>query len=947
MIRRLLLLFALTTAAMAVTPTSITMSSHGSVIRVGTTLSYTVVCTYASGGPDNCAGAGGATWSSPTDALQPGNGGSFASGSVTWSATFDPHNATLFPLGPQFAIGILRVCAGGICDTGKLLAQSLSDTFYLYATPDPKFYADIQFNTLLQVNISPGATMAMGVGFLIGNTGQSFPAQFAMNYTTSDATKATVATNGLATAGSVTGNVIITATPGGNGAYGTSTSGTDFYGNAYGATGSSVLFEMTVANPTVVSHTWYVRPNGGTPYVNAGATPSGQCDGLHDADYSGTGVNQPCAMGNLRYLWTDQVTANQEKWMITGGDTVIVRQKSGGYNIGLNQRSTAFGGSVIDPINCGNPDCYMPTIPSGTSANHTKIIGENFASCRADSSKTILNVSWSSHAGLNVLDSQFVDTACFDITQVAQCAVQNFNNVCNNSSSNPVLSNNGRFGIFQSAMTGSVTYTDILIDGISTEGIRGATGGGVVANFLHIRAAPFGGIDMDDNPHGLGNISVAGGFTMNNSITEFTGCVEQHPIVLTFPYIECRDSDTGAGAPDGLGTASTTGVWSFDHDIWRYNFQDGLDLLHAFMQVLNVTNSQSYGNDGNQYKIGAADTSVLFQNNTALANCQRIDQPIGDMPSAAIISGVNYCRAGGGPVVMQFSAFGTYLVQQNTINGYGDTNMSYACSAGSSNCSTATTALQNNVMLMMQDSSFNGNVLSATFCALDPSTTDCNHSLSLYPANQGWGTRSNNLYYNTRACPLALTTAETCNTVNPLFSGQPSLAITFATESSLDGFQSPVPATISSPTYHGGTTYAGIPSTDLNGVATTSPPVMGAMNLPGSVTLTSITVLPNPGSVVTSSTINFQTSSFCTFSDSSTIAAGSTGCVVVWTDTGAHSTINSSTGVATGVSAGSDTITATLSPATPGTATLNVTTTPPPSTGTVAIGVRLTGVKIQ
>lgn len=88
-------------------------------------------------------------------------------------------------------------------------------------------------------------------------------------------------------------------------------------------------------------------------------------------------------------------------------------------------------------------------------------------------------------------------------------------------------------------------------------------------------------------------------------------------------------------------------------------------------------------------------------------------------------------------------------------------------------------------------------------------------------------------------------------------------------------------------------------------------------------TLTTITVLPNPATVANGGTFNMATNSFCTFSDSTTVAAGATGCVVVWTDSNAHTTINSSTGVVTGVSTGSDTITATLSPATPGTATIN------------------------
>ncbi len=97
-------------------------------------------------------------------------------------------------------------------------------------------------------------------------------------------------------------------------------------------------------------------------------------------------------------------------------------------------------------------------------------------------------------------------------------------------------------------------------------------------------------------------------------------------------------------------------------------------------------------------------------------------------------------------------------------------------------------------------------------------------------------------------------------------------------------------------------------------------------------TLVSITVRPNPATVTTASTVSMQTgntstSTICTFSDASIIAAGSAGCVVAWTNTNVHSTVNPSTGVVSGVSVGSDMVTATLGSVT-GTATVNVTATP-------------------
>ena len=83
--------------------------------------------------------------------------------------------------------------------------------------------------------------------------------------------------------------------------------------------------------------------------------------------------------------------------------------------------------------------------------------------------------------------------------------------------------------------------------------------------------------------------------------------------------------------------------------------------------------------------------NVLFQNNIALENCNRIAYVIGDEPASAIIPGINYCRADGGWLAMQFASLGTYVLQNNTLVGYGDVAIEYACSAGEDNCSTAHT----------------------------------------------------------------------------------------------------------------------------------------------------------------------------------------------------------------------------------------------------------------
>ena len=798
MLKRLLFFALLVSSSVSYSKTvsSVAISPQGAVIVVGTTLQYSVVCTYSDGSTDNCAEAGGATWSTPTAAMKINS-----SGLASWDAGHDPHNGNLYPWGAQTALGIVKVTAGGQSDTGQLLAESTTDTFYVYMTPDSRFYEDLQTSAPLPINVVVGSTVAIGAGFTSKVVSSGNPFQMTCNWSSSNSAVATVSRYGLTTAVSP-GSVTITCGAAGNGKYAS-------------GSGTGNTFKFNVVAPKVTARTWYVRPNGGTPFVSKGQTPSGQCDGKHDADYPGSGTNQPCAMGNLRYLWADGVSSAHEQWMIGPGDTVIVRQKPDGYNLGNDQQHPEFGGKVAVPINCaGNGDCYMPTIPSGTAEQHTRILGENYASCHADSAKTQVLVSWGAKNGINVRDSQFVDVQCLDITDHAACAYSgSYSTNCNKNS------NYGLSGILESALTASVTYTDLFIHGLSYEGIHGATGAGVVADYVHIRAVPSAGIDMDDVPHGLGNISVAGGFTMNNSITEFVGCVEEYPVVHNYPYIECRDSETG-GYGDGFGTASTTGSWSFDNDIWRYNFQDGLDLLHSGLQSLTVTNSQSYGNDGQAYKIGSAD-QVIFRNNVAIENCKRIGQVIGDEPASSIVPGVNLCRADGGWVVLAFTPSGTYTVQNNTFVGYGDVALGYTCVAGGDNCSTANTTLQNNIFLSYSDNGYNEGQSAAPFCAAVGSG-DCDTAPALFPPNQGWATRSNNLYYNfRRGCPSLSKKKEIC--ADPRFLNEPALRI--SAESAMD----PIDLRLSfdSPAIGAGIPVEGL-TKDISGVDRLNPPSIGA-----------------------------------------------------------------------------------------------------------------------
>lgn len=644
---KLAVLFALGLAtgwAYGVTLTNVAISPKGAAWVIGGSQQFTVVCTYSDNSTDNCTVAGGATWSVSHSSTYMTVS---SAGLATWVSFYtDPlgHN-------PGFSEGWVIVTAGGMSDKAGTFGQRSTDTYYLYPTPDYRNYK-LAWSTgaLLPLNIVVGSTVAIGQGAVLNNatpgatTGSPF--EDACNWSSSNTSVATVNRIGDVT-GVAPGTVTITCGLVGNAVYGTSAAST--YTPPWQSPGNFV--NLTIVAGGTGTTTWYVRPLGGTPYTNSTATPAGQCDGKHDADYPGTGVNQPCAMGNLRFLWTDEVTNQLHQWMIAGGDTVIVRQNASGYNTGLD---STWGGGTYTPINCSGDynDCVMPSIPSGTSAQHTRILGENYASCHADSAKTLLHETWGANAAFNIIDSQFVDIACFEVTDVSQCTQQtSYLNSC----ANGVATNVGRNGIESSALAASDNVTDIFIHGIGMDGFYGPVGVGVVLNYVHIRGTADAGINMDDGAWNSSNISVAGGLTLNNSITEFAGCVEEYPIAHTYPLIECRDQNTG-GYGDGFGTASTSGTWSFNNDIWRYNFQDGLDLLHSGMQSLTVTNSNSYGNDGNQYKIGSA-LNDIFQNNYIGGNCQRIIQPIGDEPiSAATTVATNVPTYSSSSLAISFSA---------------------------------------------------------------------------------------------------------------------------------------------------------------------------------------------------------------------------------------------------------------------------------------------------
>jgi hypothetical protein len=805
-----LFIFLMTYAAFGKTVSNVAISPQGAVLQAGSKQQFTAACTYSDASSDDCTAAGGATWTSSRLTAMTVT----SSGLATW--TTDPGVS-------GYSGGFVVVSAGGATDKASVTGQHPGDVWTTFVTPAPNNFQANFSSKAPALNVVVGSTVALGYGFQINGNGNN-PLQGSCSWSSSNPAVATIDRIAHVTAVSP-GSVDLICNRSGDAVYGTSSA------NSWVAPGN--IITLSVVNGGSSNQTWYIRPGGGLPYTNASDTPNGQCDGLHDADYSGTGINQPCALGNLRYLWSTEVGYGTLGWTIAGGDTIIVRQNTNGYNVGGDANGL--------PGNChGNQyDCYMPSIPSGSASRHTRLLGENFASCSSDSAKTKLRVTFSAYAGLNLKDSQFVDVSCFDVSDRAAFAGGNFSvpPPCPGGS----VDCGGALGVLQSALTASVTYTDVLIHGLSAA-VHGATGVGVVMNRLHARGNMMAGIDMDDGPFNLNNISVSGGLTLTNSIIEFSGCIEEYPIVHQYPYIECRDQSTG-GYGDGLGTASTSGDWIFDHDTFYANFQDGLDLLHSGMHTLSITNSKSIANDGQSYKIGSGD-NVIFRNNLALVNCARILHPFGDEPASAIVPGVSPCRAGQDGVVFAFTDMGTYQVQNNTFSGYNATMFDIGCEGGWEYCQNAVSTFQNNIVIGYS-SNLDGNDgrLPGLFYLGNASM----------PANSGWAVRDHNFFYNVRYCPTPLQTGETCNAASPGLTALPASPITSPT--SLDTF-SALPLA-SSPLIGAGIALSSV-LTDSTGALRPKPPAIGAMEYAPATALSvaQVTVTASPsatsvGQVVT------------------------------------------------------------------------------------------------
>jgi hypothetical protein len=352
-------------------------------------------------------------------------------------------------------------------------------------------------------------------------------------------------------------------------------------------------------------------------------------------------------------------------------------------------------------------------------------------------------------------------------------------------------------GIGTNSLTHDVTLTDLWIHGHTDRGVIGSIGANIKCVRCNISYNGMAGWDFDDGsstPYGP-NAS----WQFLNSQIEWNGCNQEYPIAHPFPAISCYGQSSG-GYGDGVGTPAGTKTGMsivVDHSIFRYNTQDGLDLLHidAGNNTLNITNSESYANNGAQFKWGGNFQTVNFANNIVLANCMRMSAPINGAPITFNANLQDFCRAQDA-VLINFNQGSKTNFLNNTIISYSPTTFDIAC--GEANCSNSTLVFKNNIVLGYEN----------------PSTFNLGGKPGgpgglYYQNNIGSTVRSNNMFLGIRGIRcITLPRTERCD--DPKFIAQPR----FSKEQDLDNFNFHLSP--SSPALHSG---ANLPEvrTDFDG----------------------------------------------------------------------------------------------------------------------------------
>ena len=328
-------------------------------------------------------------------------------------------------------------------------------------------------------------------------------------------------------------------------------------------------------------------------------------------------------------------------------------------------------------------------------------------------------------------------------------------------------------------------------------------------NRVFIGFNAFAGWDFDDG-HDTPDAPAAS-ITASYVTMEGNGCLEEYPIIhKRFPAMICYDSNSGGFGDSWSGQDTKLASFICDHCVTAYNTKDGFIGPHTVIHYLKITNSESYGNMGQQWKWGTGPNSTtIFENNLTVGNCRRMAAPLPGAPPGYNRSLSGFCRAAGDVFAFYGASNSRILFANNTIVGYSATMFDLSCSPAHA-CGSNHFTFRNNIVLGFLNRKYRPDdpEVPGLFYFSDPSVKiDTDHDI----------------FYNLRSrpCPWIGRPDLICD--DPRFVKEPPLTLT--SESQLDNFNFR-PSRSSLATGHG-QAINGI-TTDFFGARRPDPPTIGA-----------------------------------------------------------------------------------------------------------------------
>jgi hypothetical protein len=381
--------------------------------------------------------------------------------------------------------------------------------------------------------------------------------------------------------------------------------------------------------------TLYVRPDGGSV---------GQCTGLVDAPYPGSGTSQPCA-------WDHPFRALPPGGppRIAAGDTLII--EAGSYMMG-------YGAPEADQEDeaCASDypwDCHMSPVPGGPDSEHpTRIVGAGW-----DSGCSSPPQLWGTERAdriLDLTDASNVEVACLEITDHSNCVEDHSGGLACQRDTFP-------YGEWAAVGVYAQDSADVHLQDLN---IHGLAAGGVNAGRLtdwtvdDVRIAGNGMVGWDgDLPDG--DDSNSGTLLFRHWTVEWNGCGE------TYPGGEPTGcwAQTAGGYGDGVGTGATGGDWIIEDSAFLHNTSDGLDLLyHQLGGSITINRVRAEGNAGNQIKITGQAT---ITNSVLVGNCAFFE-------GKPFTYNVDPCRALGNTLSVAYAGGEQVSIVNSTFYGQGD-----------------------------------------------------------------------------------------------------------------------------------------------------------------------------------------------------------------------------------------------------------------------------------